>query len=356
MRFQNSIYFYFLLVLPALWFIDFYVGRLRAEKLKKAFNQKLLPFLTSSFSKEKARYSLYFNLSAIFLIVLALARPQAGSSLQKAKSEGLEMVIIVDISPGMTCEDVKPSRLELIKVGLKNILRNHSGSKIGIVGLSGTAMLMSPLTTDMTILDSYIDAMSPSWISNQGTSFKSAIDVARNALSRGGTADDDDASNPGTTRVILLASDGEDHEEGAIDSVKELSNENIRLFSLMVGTEAGGPIPIKSDSGEVIGYKRDKKNQVIITKARHDFLIELANAGNGAAYYFDFSNDGAQKLSDDLARLKKAEFDAQVFTSYGERFQVPLFLALVLALLEMFLGKRAPIGRIWRGRFEKSLN
>lgn len=156
------------------------------------------------------------------------------------------------------------------------------------------------------------------------------------------------------TRVILVVTDGEDHEQGAIDAAAKLAQEGIYVFVMGVGTEQGAPIPVKDDQGQVRGYHRDTNQQVVVTKMNPAMLRELAEAGKGSFHHASFDNDAVAQIRADLEKLKKSQFADGEIKIYEELFQPLLILALLLALIEIILGERNPPGRIWKGRFEIS--
>lgn len=353
MRFFDHSFFQLLFLLPVMVILFLILRRVYQRRLNKVFGQRLTPFLTSSLSIKKVKIKFVLELFILLLLVLTLARPQAGQTTQKEQSEGLEIVIIADVSPSMLSEDDKPSRLEHMKITLKRLVHLLGGSKIGIVGLSGSSMLLSPLTNDQSALDMYIDSLSTNSVSTLGTDFKQAFRIAIEALERGGTTDEDDVTrHSGASRVAILASDGENHEDGAKEAVGELKAKGIRLFTITFGTQRGSPIPIRDERGYLAGYKKDRDGQVVLSQSHHELMQELARLGDGGSYYADFSGDVIKNLTDDLDSLEKGEFESRVTTTYEERFQIPLILAIILALIEMSFGNRRKPGRIWRGRFE----
>ena len=353
MRFFDPSFFQLLYLLPFMMVLYFVVARRSRKRLQKILGERLAPFLTASYSVKKARIKFYLELVIVFFLVLTLARPQAGQSTQKEKSEGLEIVLLADVSPSMLAEDAKPSRLEQMKTVLKRFLDLTDGDKIGLVGLSGSSMLLSPLTNDKSALNMYLESLSIDSVSTRGTDFKKGIETAVQALERGGTLDEDDVvQNSSAARVIILASDGENHEGGEKEAIEILKKKGIRLFTLIIGTEKGAPIPIRDERGYLANYKQDRSGQQVISQARPRLMQELAEMGNGGSYFAGYDDQAIKTLKGDLDRLERGEFDTQIATVYDERFQTPLLLALLLSLVELLLGNRARAGRIWRGRFE----
>lgn len=349
MRFANPDAFQLLWLLPVIVIAAWGFGRLAKRRLQSAFGKKLAPFLSSSVSVAKRRLKLTLRLAALALFIVALARPQLGKGSQEVKARGIELMIAIDVSTSMLAEDVKPSRLEHAKAEVSRLLDMLSGDKVGLVAFAGSSVLLSPLTTDKSALKMFLDSISTQSVETQGTDVRKALIEAENAFDRGGVEDDESTK---ITHVILIASDGEDQEPGAIVEAKKLAGQGTRVFTMAFGTERGGPIPLRDERGYLQGYKRDRSGQNIMTQVKGDFLRELAQAGHGSFYFTTFGGQEAKKIKDDLDRLEKAEFASSVAASYDEKFQIFLALGLLVAFLEFLIGDGRAAGRLWKGRFE----
>jgi len=288
-------------------------------------------------------------LLALALFIISYARPQSGQSQKKVKSEGIELLLLVDVSNSMLAEDIKPSRLELVKKELNRLLELAGGDRIGLVAFAGSAVLQSPVTQDKSALKMYIDSLSTESVSTQGTEFKKALMEAQSAFQRGGVDESEDSV---VTRAILIASDGEDNEPGAIELAKKLVDSGIRIFAMGVGTEKGAPIPIRNQYGELKGYRKDKSNREILTKTKGSVLKKLAQVGKGSFYHASFSSNAARNIYHDIENLEKASFDTMEVTNYDEDYQIFLFFGLIFLMIELFLSDKKRKGRIWMGRFE----
>lgn len=347
-RFENPYAFYWLWILPIVWVLSYVFLKAHLKRLKKFFSDKMYPFLSSSVSTNRRRWKLILESIVLLLFVYALARPQSGQSEEKVKSEGIEMMILFDVSQSMLAEDVKPSRLDFAKKELIRLIDSGS-DKVGIIAFAGSGVLLSPITTDRNALKMYIESLSPDSVSTQGTDFSKALGEAKSAFERGGSSPDEKTA---ITKAIVVVSDGEDNELGANDAAEKLKDSGIRIFTLAVGTEKGGAIPVRDKVGNVQGYRRDKSGQVILTQTKGTVLKELAKNGGGSFYHLSYATDSMAQLRADLTKLEKAEFDSAVVVDYKEGFQVWLFFGIILAMIELLLGERTPAGRVWKGRFE----
>ncbi|WII72249.1 VWA domain-containing protein [Bdellovibrio sp. 22V] len=348
-RFENIAAFNYLWLIPAIIVIGFFFDRRSRKQMQEAIGSRLYPFLSSSVSSKKRKIKTTLQVLAVFFFVLALARPQMGESQQEVKSEGVEIIFAVDVSESMMAEDVKPSRLAQAKVELSRLIDLMPGNKVGVVAFAGSAALLSPLTNDPGAIKMYLESLEPSSVSSQGTNFTDALKTAKEAFERGGVSTDEVVK---VTRVILIASDGEDHEQGALDEAQKMAKEGIRIFTLAYGTEKGGAIPVRDGMGFLKGYKKDRQGQTVLTTVKGDALRALAEAGQGSFYFATFGGDQTKLLVEDISKLERTQFDSTVATQYEERFQTFLLIGIILALLELFLGERRAGFRFWKGRYE----
>lgn len=348
-RFANPLAFQLLWALPLVIAAGIYLNKQSRLKIENALGKKLTPFLTSSVSLIRRRWKFVLESLVIFFFVLALARLQAGHSEGEIKSEGVEMIFAVDVSQSMLAEDVRPSRLEFAKKELSKLLDRLGGDKVGVVAFAGSAALVAPMSTDKAALKMFIESLDTNSVSAQGTEFRRALAEADSAFERGG-ADTDEETR--VTRVVIVASDGEDNEPGALDMAEKLKDKGIRIFGLAFGTEKGAPIPVRDSRGVVRGYKKDRQGKVVLSQTKGTVLRKISEKGGGSFYHATFGADIAGALARDIGRLEKSEFESQRVKNYSERYQIFLLIALLLALIEIFISERSKGRRLWKGRFE----
>lgn len=348
-RFENWAAFNYLWLIPIILIVGYFFDRLSKQKLQKAIGSRLYPFLSSSVSQKKRTIKTVLQVFVVFFFVLALARPQMGQSMQEVKSEGVEIIFAVDVSESMLAEDVKPSRLDQAKTELSRLVDLMPGNKVGIVAFAGSAALISPLTNDPASIKMFLESLTTDSVSSQGTNFQEALRVSKDAFERGGVTTDDQVK---VTRVILVASDGEDHEPGALEEAKKFVGQGIRIFTLAYGTEKGGAIPTRDGMGFLKGYKKDRQGQTILTTVKGDELRALAQAGQGSFYFASFGGTHVRQLMEDINKLEKAQFETSMATQYDERFQLFLLVGIILAMLELLLGERRASFMFWKGRYE----
>jgi Ca-activated chloride channel family protein len=310
----------------------------QAKKWHKVFRRDIWDALTSDLSPKHRRLkAILYYLSFVF-VCLALARPQLGSSLQATKSLGVELIIALDVSESMLAEDNKPSRLQFAKSEINRLVDRLGGDNLGLVAFAGSAFLVSPITTDKGAIKLFLDGLSPLSVSSQGTNVAEALKSASEAFERGGREGEDGVQKP--TRVVLVASDGEDHEEGAIKLAKDLASKGVRIYAWGFGTEKGAPIPRRDEFGNLRDYKKDPSGRVIVSTAKDKFLRDLAAAGQGVYVHAFFGGNAPETLEKALNQLQKTEFETQTSMMYDEKFQIPLAIALLFFALAMWVSDR----------------
>ncbi|MCB9073361.1 MAG: VWA domain-containing protein [Bdellovibrionaceae bacterium] len=346
-RFESPQYLLLLLFVPLLIGI-FYIFWLRWKRVtQQNFGTRLAPFLLDSFSQARSFLKVFFLSLALIGFIVSLARPQMGEGKKEVKSLGLELMIAIDVSRSMQAEDVRPSRLDHAKKEVMHLLDKLSGDKVGLIAFAGSSVLLSPLTVDKSALKMFVEGLSPESVESQGTDIAKALQEAKDAFARGGTEDEESH----VTKVVLVISDGEDHEKGAEAAAKELADSGIRIFVMAFGTATGGKIALRDGRGNLMSYLKDKSNQVVVSKVNGEFLRELAKVGKGSFYHVTFGGSQMSSLVEDLDLLEKSEFDSTVTTSYNELYQYVLVLALLFACFELFIVTRKKRKEKWKGRF-----
>ncbi len=339
-------------LLPSIWIVAMFTSSRARRRLTKGLGARMTPLLAKQVSPGRRRLKAFARSLALVFAIVALARPQAGKGLSEIKVRGVEMMVALDVSTSMLAEDVKPSRLQFAKAELNRLLDSLAGDKVGLVGFAGSALLLSPLTNDLSSLKMFLDSLSPYSVETQGTYFTQALQEAADAFDRGGQEDDDRAK---TTRVILVLSDGEDQEKGAIELAKKLSAQGIRIFTIAFGSERGGMIPIRDERGYLRSYKKDKSGKEVVSQVKGEFLKELARVGRGTFHFASFGGNEARAIKNDIDQLQKAEFASSMATQYEEKFQWFLVVSLLAVLFDLLIGELGRVDRVWRGRFEAGL-
>lgn len=347
-RFESPQYLIWLLLVPLYAGLFFYFVKKWQQRTQQIFGARVVPYLVQNYSLSKATWKMILFSLVLTLMILAWSRPQSAKGQMEVKSEGVEIMVLVDVSRSMLAEDVRPSRLDHAKKEIMNLLDQLSGDKVGLIAFAGSSVLLSPLTVDKSALKMFVEGLSPDSVETQGTEVARALTEAKDAFQRGGVESEEGSR---VTKVVLLISDGEDHEKGAEKVAKDLADSGIRLFTMAFGTEAGGKVALRDANGQLRDYLKDKGGEAVVSKVNGEFLRTLAKIGQGSFYHVTFGGDQMHSLKEDIDLLEKAEFDTMTATSFQEQFQIFLLVALLLGLGELVLGQRKNLSAQWKGRF-----
>lgn len=323
-RFANPDLLYLLLLLPAVAGLYIYSNHRRRQKIKKYGDPALLATLMPTLSKFRPDVKFWLTFAALALMVFVLARPQFGSKMETVKRSGVETVIALDISNSMMAEDVTPSRLEKAKKLISRLVDTFNNDKVGLNVFAGEAFTQLPITSDYLSAKMFLESINPSLISTQGTDIGAAIRLAMKSFT----------PNDGVGRAIIVITDGENHEGGALEAAKEAAEKNMQVFILGIGSPDGSPIPVERGSND---FRRDKEGNVVITRLNEQMCQEIAKAGNGVYIRVDNTNSAEKILNEEIAKLAKQDVESQVFTEFNEQFQAIAWLVLILLVVEMLL-------------------
>ena len=326
-RFANPDFLYLLLLLPLIVAVYLYSNHRRRQNIRKYGDPTLLKELMPTISKYRPDVKFWLTFSALALIIIMLARPQFGSKMETVKRSGVETVIALDISNSMLAEDVAPSRLEKSKKLIARLIDTFNNDKVGLNVFAGEAFTQLPITSDYISAKMFLESINPSLISTQGTDIGAAIRLAIKSFT----------PNDGVGKAIIVITDGENHEGGAIEAAKEAAEKNMQVFILGVGSPNGSPIPVERGSND---FRRDKNGEVIVTKLNEAMCQEIAKAGNGVYIRVDNSNSAEKILNEQIAKLAKSDVESQVFTEFDEQFQALAWLILILLVVEMLILER----------------
>lgn len=331
-RFGEPLYLYLLIVIPVLVIFYFYSNYRRKKRLRKYGDMRLLQFLMPEVSKYRPDVKFWLTLAALMLLIFTLAQPQFGSKMETVKRKGIETVVALDISNSMLAQDVSPSRLDKSKKMISRLMDTFDNDKVAMIVFAGEAFTQLPITSDYVSAKMFLETISPSLISTQGTDIRAAIDLAMKSFT----------PNEGVGRAIVLITDGENHEGGAVEAAQEAAKKGIHVFVLGVGLPDGSPIPAGSNNE----FRRDKDGNVVITRLNEDMCREIARAGKGVYIRVDNTNNAERALNAEINKLAKADVETQVFTEFNEQFRVLAWLALILLAVEaMILNRKNPLFR-----------
>lgn len=274
------------------------------------------------------------------LVVLALARPQVGLQRERAQRKGADVMLVFDTSLSMNARDMTPSRLEAAKTAAYNLVTRLPNDRFGVTVFAGDAQLYCPLTPDHDAVMVFVESIQTGTSPRPGTALASAITTAGEAL----------GESESKHRAMVILSDGEDHETGAVQAAERVTRQTAaRVQVLGFGTLAGEPIPELDPQGKTLGLKRDAQGQIVMSKLGEAELQKLAAVGQGA-YRRAMDRGAVDEIASRLEALEGSQVGTLVYTQYGERFQWPLALGLVLLALEPLIAEHGRARRVKEAR------
>jgi Ca-activated chloride channel homolog len=341
-RFADDVWLWALVLVPLLAVLHLAASARRRKSLAAIGDPALVEKLTANVSLAARRWKTSLALGAVALLALALARPQFGTRVETVVSRGQDIVVAVDLSQSMLAEDVVPSRLERARLSILRLIQRLDGDRIGLVAFAADAFVQSPLTIDYSAAGMFLDAMHPDLISVQGTDLGAALRVSLDALEKGGRE----------AGVVLIVTDGEDHEEDFESQLARAAEMGVRVHVVGVGTTEGVPIPVFDPQGRRTGFLRDEEGAVVTTRLGDQTLRTVAER-TGARYVRAGAGGSAlDDLFEELAGGEGEAIEGRRVTLFEEQFQIFLGLALALLVAEWLLPERRNRVPAWVGRFE----
>lgn len=340
MRFGSPEYFWLLLLIPLL--IGFFIWAYQRKQaaLVRFASLNLIKKLTpdTGFGRQLLKWICF--LSFFFFLILALVRPRFGVKMEMMERKGVDVMVALDISKSMLAEDITPNRIERAKHEISKFIDLLKGDRVGLIVFAGESFVQCPLTLDYGAAKMFLDVVTTDWIQLQGTALGDAVIQSAKAFKTKGKKH----------KVLVLISDGEDHEGKAVDAVKDALKEGVRIYTVGIGSEGGVPIPLKKKSGNII-YKKDKKGDLVMTRLNSMILEKIALEGDGK-YFHAGTNLDLTLIYNEIAKMEKKDLGMNKLAVYEERYQIFLFIALFFLMLEFIIPERVKRKKEWKGRFE----
>ncbi len=327
MRFAQSEYLVLILILPLIGIFYFIVFKLKSRAISRFGDSVLMRQLTSLVSKGKQVLKALFIIAAIFCLILSLARPQWGSVLTEYHRKGLDIFIAIDTSKSMLAEDIKPSRIMEAKRKLQVFIDGLKGDRIGLIPFAGKAYVLCPLTLDYGAAKLFLETIDVGIVPVPGTNLASAIEIATSSFVR----------SERKYKVLILLTDGENLQGDPIEAAKKAAKEGVKIYTIGIGTKRGEPIPIYSEQGVQIGYKKDKNQEPIISALDDVTLQKIALLTDGAYYFASPQGSDLGKIFKEIESMEKKELRSKKMIKYEERYQYFLIVAILLLFMEAII-------------------
>lgn len=307
----------------ALYIFFYYLNK---KQLQAFADNHLLKRIIPDFNAFRKHLKFVFFITGLALLLFAASDPQIGSKLSKVKNKGAEVIIALDVSNSMLAEDVYPNRLEASKMALEKLIDRLDENRIGLIVFAGDAFVQLPITSDYISAKMFLSSINTKMINIQGTNIASAIEMSMKSFS---------SNEKEINKVLIIISDGEDHEQGALDMASEASKKGIIIHTIGMGKPEGSPIPIINKFGKR-DYKTDKDGNVIITKTNDALLQQIASSANGVYVRAQNSYTILNEIASRIEKLSTKETEAEIYSDFDRQYQYPLLLALFFFVLEFF--------------------
>ena len=323
--------FPYILFLYIPFFLILFIDIVRAKKIKILSNtpENIKKVLFEKIDLKKAKIKQNLILLSISILIFAASGPQIGIRLAPVDRKGLDLVFCIDVSSSMRGTDIKPTRLDKSKFEVSQMIQNLKGDRVAIIVFAGSSHLYLPLTTDYEAAHLFLDQIDTNMIPTQGTALSSAIETGLSAFS------EDDSKY----KVLILITDGEDHEGEAISLARQASKRGMIIHTIGVGTIAGSLIPNINNSG-IAEYKKDNSGKLVTTQLNEKILEEIAKAGRGAFIRFNNKPANYKNILNQIDSMEKRTVKSHVYSEFEEQYQKFGILSLCLMIVSMLISTR----------------
>ena len=342
MRFGSPHYFWLFLCIPLFIGLFIYVYQKKLLALQRFASLPLIKRLAPPNTNSRQALKWIMFLLFFLFAVVALSRPRFGVKMEIVERKGIDVMVALDISKSMLAQDVAPSRLERAKFEIARFIDLLKGDRVGLIVFAGESFVQCPLTLDYGAAKMFLDAVTTDWVQLQGTQITEAINQAVAGFK----------SKQNKSRVLIILSDGEDHVGDAVEAAKKAAAENVKIFTVGLGSESGVPIPLNQGKGNIV-YKKDIEGNLVMTKLNPLMLEKIAIAGNGKYFQAGTSLD-LVGIYGEIAKMEKNELGTDRMNIYEEQYQVFLIIALLFILVEFFIPDQGKGRKEWTGRVENT--
>ena len=326
-QFANPHILYLLLIIPVMVAALTLVALLRKRNLAKFGNLELIKSLMPEVSTWRIKSKSTLFLLAVTAVIFAAARPQFGSKLREQKSTGIEMMLVVDVSNSMLAEDFAPNRLDRTRYAIDKLFASMNQDRVGMVVFAGEAKVQLPITSDYRMARSFTKRLSPELVQVQGTEIGQALTLASLSFS----------NNRDAGRVIILITDGETHDNTALDAAQRAAEQGIRIYAVGIGTPDGAPVKVNGE------WLKDEKDEMVVSRLNEELLQQITAATGGGYIRATNAAFGLDEIVNEIEKIEQGELTTLSFEEYNEQFQWILAVAAVLLLLEsLLLSRRNP--------------
>ena len=322
--FASPRFLWLLLLVPLIPVVYGILRALRRRRIRRFGDEALVRSLMPSWSGAKGWIRIILWDLAFLCFVIGIARPQMGAKLKEHEAKGAEIMICLDVSNSMLSQDYSPSRLDRAKLAISRVVDKLQGDRIGLIIFAGTSFVQLPITTDYVSAKMFLGNIDTGSVPVQGTAIGDAILTAAKSFS----------AQSEKSRAIIVITDGENHEDDAVDAARQAAELGIKIYTVGVGSLRGQPIPV---NGELL---KDKDGNIVVSRLDEATLKQIADEGHGAYVHAGNEEFGLNPIIDDIKKMEAEKYNSIVFEEYDELFMYFFAAALALLVLEMLIGER----------------
>ena len=337
-RFENQQFLYWLFLI--VFFIAAYVFIFIHDKrrMERYCDRALLGKLTAQTSHGMQHLKFALLMLALVCFIFAAANPQTAGKMEKVKRKGVDIMLCLDVSNSMLATDIQPNRLDACKMAINRFIDKLTGDRVGLVVFAGKSFVQLPITTDYAAAKMFISQINTQMMPSQGTDISAALETAAAAMLPE-TDDNPDEAAPKTSRVILLASDGEDHFPESAATAAELAKTGFVIHTIGIGSTKGVPIPTGAGGKQ---FKKDNTGNTVITRLNEGTLKDIAAAAGGTYVHATNANMGFESILNEINAMEKSDIEDVNFTMFENHYQYPLLVGLLLLFIESLLFTSTP--------------
>ncbi|MBC7884746.1 MAG: VWA domain-containing protein [Saprospiraceae bacterium] len=324
-RFESISAIYLLALIPVMMVIFLWGIKLLNKRKSQFGKPELIERLMSFQTGKSNRVRFGLLILAVLFIILAATNPQWGFKKDKIKVNNSDIFIALDISSSMNTTDINPSRIEKAKKFVESLIEARKGDQIGLIFFAGSAYLQMPLTYDYAAAELFVKSANTEMAGTQGTAIGEAINLAQRSIN----------TKEQNQRALIIISDGEDHDEEALDQAKNAVSDGWNIFTIGVGTAEGGYVPVLRDGREE--FKTDDEGNPVKSVLNRTLLSDLAENGHGEFYMLEDGHDIINDLNGKIEKLRKRATEVRSFSEFKSYYQYLLAIGLFLLITDFFI-------------------
>ena len=330
-NFAQAQYLFLIFLIPVFFLFYALLLHLKKKSIRKLGDISLVSRLMPSVSRSKGWWKVVVFSIAFFFFSIGMSRPQIGAKLKEHRTEGVEIMIALDVSNSMLAEDYSPDRLDRAKLAISRLVDKLRDDRIGLIVFAGSSFVQLPITTDYVSAKMFLNSISTESVPIQGTAIGDAINTAIRSFS----------AQSDKSRAVIVITDGENHEDDPVAAAKQAYDMGIRVYTIGVGSPEGEPIPMDG------GLLKDKDGNIVVTKLDEDSLRKIAEAGGGVYVKAGNSEFGLNPIVDSIKKMDEEKFSSVVFEEFDEQYMYFFAIALVFFIIEMLIGDRKAKRRLF---------